>query len=733
MNLILLPVAIIVFYGIGDILLERSCPEIYKNIKSINKVGLNLCLGISLHLLISHLISFFTQSYQLSTWITLTMFLICVIFNISRLRFVHGLILSETLVLIAAAISGIAMGLRDAVLGSADRIHLSYANTIVQNNIYPPLAPTGKELSLAYYHYGVDLICATFKIISGLDIWDALSFQIGFGTFLTFLTLYVLLNYFIDSPRISFLMTVIVFFYTSINSIDFFIREIGNLASYNNFTDYAKAWLLNSWTSVSHMTSQLRLLGQNFAFPLAFTMIYATCLIFTPKKNTKLSLFIIFLPSFALQLSYPTFWYPIVCGIVVYFLLQYLKLGKSKTTKILDTFFICLGLIYLSKILSFSPKHTEVNGINALQFSPSLEWIHWGKTYIRYFYDSNYLNNLKLVLDPVVGNYHIAIPLFSTISLREFGFSIILATIILIWSIAKKSFSQILENKIILIAAYASFVVPFLFKFILRPVETSRFLLLAKILALIFITIEFGLYLKKCSMTNKFIRFSFVIFVLILLMPGFISIIPSERFSILDNRSISNEDKSFLRNLEAIRSSGDVALDTTPFEFGGDFSSVAGFYGVGGQFYKDDTLTRYLAYNSMNPALLQELKVNYVITNKLIPISKTGLARLENPNWFQEVSLASRSKGFRVYKFIAINSNLGEIANDMKSEYVWVLGLPEVNTCKPIRNESGQIITANSKEEAVKLREELRPKLRSIDLKFSAWIKEQALYRSSLQ
>jgi hypothetical protein len=264
--------------------------------------------------------------------------------------------------------------------------------------------------------------------------------------------------------------------------------------------------------------------------------------------------------------------------------------------------------------------------------------------------------------------------------------------------------------------------VPFLFEFILRPVETARFLFCAKLCFLIFVLI--ATYQPISKLKLKYL-FAITPIVVIMLVPGFVAILPDTRLSILSIRASNADDKFLVSELEKIHNSGDIILDSHDLSMACDISSIAGFFGVGGQFFKYDRVTRETAIYLLNPKLLQELNVDYVLISKASQISEIGRTRLQDPSLFQRVfSLDHTALGYQLYKFTASDYS------NYPQDYVWVIGYQKgmSNSLDVFSNGSGRPIQTKTKAEILPIKKQAKEILRKNgNIIFAIWIKEQAV------
>lgn len=708
----------------------------------VEKLAISLPLGLSLYIFLAHVISYLTSSYKMSVWISfsliLALFILFLLINQKSLQALRELFLLENLsVLLLGGFISISMYFRNEIFGTPDRIHTAIASTIAENAIYPPASPVDQNLSLDFYHHGTDLVMASLKIILNISSWKASSVHIGLGAFLFFLSLYALMRFFIKNHWLSLFAAFVISFQTSIlNSLEFFLREFIKLLTGINIFDFLTKWLLVSWTSVSHISSQLRLPSQNIAFCCAFVLILLLLnLIFCSKGAKKITLgqlINVALLSFLLYLCYPTFWYPIFCAAVACLLLK---------KKFIELISISISL-YVGKLLCFCKNLTEFNGVQVLEWAPSDSWTNWGKGYLRYFYDVDYLRSLSQSFDYVNYQYLLEIPLFSTITLRDFGLISIIA--LLIW-VCKFLINKKLEPGTFLIfIASASLFPTFLFEFIIRPIEITRFLLWAKVIFSIYVfasifsfvdsyfkNSQFTLSIRSWRLNHYSIAFLFIV-MLISTIPGIVSVIPDKRFALLPNKAIAKDDKDLLKALEEIHQSGNIMLSSKDFHHAADLPSLSGFYGIGGQLYKKDSLTKKTALYLMSPKLLNELKVDYILLDSNANVSNQGLQRLKNKELFEEIKLIDKSSAIdkknKLFKYLG----KATIDENKNNDYLWVLAYPKGKNTAILKGSDNKVISANSQEEIGLLAEEYRAKIKNKDLKVAMWLKGQAVAKEWL-
>jgi hypothetical protein len=621
------------------------------------------------------------------------------------------------------------MSTRDSLWGNPDNFHIPFTASIALNNIYPPIFPSTFDMTMSNYHYGTDFIGAILMALLNIDGVTTQTIQVGFDVFLCILSLNLLVEFFVASRLQSFLITLVITFYTSINSLDFFARESTHI-SHMPIKQFLASWLMVSWTSVAHLTALLRLTSQNSVFLFAFVWVI---LFIDGIENKRKNLIPISLAAFGVYFTFPAFFYPIITAMgLIWLLVIYRNKYKVFCSDSLQIIYMLVSA-YLGKILTFT--HSLPNSeVKSLIVSPSFEWVHWGKAYIHYFYNLSYLQGLKTTFDYVHPAYYPIIPLFSTITLREFGFEALLALIIIIYQIYKKKLNY---SCILAFSAYLSMMVPLLLKFLPREIETTRFLHWTKVALIIYICINAPYFIKlllnqiKAPLPQKITKIIITMITIIMLLPGMISVLPIQEFLIVGNQSLSKETKTLINILSKIHKTGDVCVDTLDFIHGHNISELAGFYGVGGQMYKADRFTRETAITSFNPALLQELNVDYLLIKDSNQLNSKALTRINDPSLFQEIVMVHQQlPNYKMFKFIAKNRELSpESSFQLQQEYIWIVGCDLGKEYVPIKDAQGKLFSATNKAEAIKMKESIRANIAAQNPICAFWLKEQAILR----
>ncbi len=681
-------------------------------------------------LLLSHLLSFVTQSASLSIKIALVLILIAGFLLRDKVK-LPKFNWWDLAVWAFALIVAILMASRDRFWGNPDNFHIPLTASIATNDIYPPILPSSFDVTMANYHYGTDLIGAMFVTLFKVDAINAQTLQVGFDVFLCILALSLLVESLMPSRLQAFLVTLAITFYTSINSLDFFVREITNITNVP-IKQFLASWLMMSWTAVAHMTALLRLTCQNSVLFFAFVAI--TILIGTLKYKDKNYFIPLLLTGFGVYFTFPAYFYSLLAifaCLLIWELYQSSKTKKLISESVLQSVYMILAF-YIGKVLTFTGDFGNSNGLKGLVVAPSLEWINWGKAYIGYFYDQSYLQGLKAAVDHVHVGYHPIIPLFSSITFREFGFEALVALAIIAYQFYKKTLNYSL---LLALSAFASMMVPLLVRFLPREIETIRFLHWSKLALVIFICINapyiIGLLLKKFNkpLWIKIIQVIIVILSVILFIPGIVSTLPMQEFIIFGNQSISTENRNLVRVLTKIHKTGEICVDTVDFIHGHNISELGGFYGVGGQMFRADKITRGTAITTFNPALLQELHVDYLLVKDSDKLNEKALARIQDPQLFQELPEVQKELGnYRMYKFVAKRQELApELKAQLMDEYFWIIGCDIGKEYIPMKDAQGRFFAAQTKVQAASMKDSIRSNIASQNFICAYWLREQAV------
>jgi hypothetical protein len=147
-------------------------------------------------------------------------------------------------------------------------------------------------------------------------------------------------------------------------------------------------------------------------------------------------------------------------------------------------------------------------------------------------------------------------------------------------------------------------------------------------------------------------------------------------FNYLSTDRLNDSQKNALKVLMKYHQQDTTCLTTIIYYSFCDISNIAGFWGVGGQFYKPDLITRQTALYLLNPILLTDLKVTHVLIDvNQDKLSNIAISRLNDRELFEEILEVNQTKPeWRFYRFVGRRQyNVQELAQ-MQREYMWVLG-----------------------------------------------------------
>ncbi len=727
-------------------LITRQIPE---PLSLSGRLALSFIAGSMLEMLIAHGLAFLTQSFRTASYLSLLILFIINLLELlvylrNRQRFIpdakqpnrskHSATAKEiknskeslmsVISLVTALGLGLIYGIRDLKFSNPDRVHNAIYADFANNDIYPPPMPIGLDFSFQNYHFGTDLVGATLKIFSGLAAWESQSIQIAIWVMLFFILCYELLCYCLAGPKqkfLAYLGSLFISFYSSIAS---YIYLASNLDKIND-SGFLVSWIKASWTSISCINTQLRLSAQNLALPIMVALVLVLMLLLNRNaKDPKLDLYsLTFILAFALYFIYPSLYYPLLAGLLIYLFLDLFGNPKLLIHKIQSSS-IVIAIFYIAKTLTGTGSASNINGLETLSWAPHLTWTNWGKPYLLSFSNPSHLASLSKSIDPVTGGPMLEIPLFSALSFIDFGDIVLAALILSLVLLFTNRFyiGQKLDSSLLLaFAAFASLPVAFLLVFFPRPIEMTRFILWAKVFALFFVVIVVLRYIQQhCSMTRCYILGSILVLGLI---PGFASIYPSKELNFLGSKALSLQRQALIKDLEKLHKSCDVVLDSKIYEIGATLSSLAGYYSIGGQLYKEDQITRATALRLMSPPLLRELRVDYVLIDPKYKLSPQAELRLKDKNIFQEIeSISSKYPGYHFYKFLKDSQ-----PKAWPQEHAWVLIYQGPDgKIHPI-SENNQLIHAKTASELKARTLELKTKNAKALPLVALWMKAQAV------
>ena len=684
--------------------------------RALVNTTLNIITGLSVFLLLTHLCSYITHSYNLSLRIFFPITILIAIYSLFKEKDKLVIAIKKFTIpdliwfAISLYFSTVYFRIDAFKTGSWDRAHHAMIETILSNNIYPPAAIASKEHIVDYYHYGIDLVAASISKFCSLRAWDALSLQLGLTGFFCLLTLYCLINFFIRSQVLSILLSLFVFAYSSFNHIHFFIDNIQNYSKFRP-QELFTAFFIFSQPALKNFSQRLHFYGQSMGFLLTFILLYVQFHFIWISKETvkKNGIYVLLtLSSFILYFNYPSMWYPVVAGYICYLSLDFLdSLRKTPIVtaiKISVASVISVIAIFLGKFLTFTKSLSHYEGINLFPFSPKTYFNlpePWLKPYMKYFMSPGEFTADKFEIEAFNFSRDLKVDIFSQITFREFGFIAIIAFGLFLFTwIRDKKFNP---SFVLFFSGIISCLVPYLFEYILRPHEELRFFVFGKTILLLFIVIS--AFQKARSIKSLFLSWRIFIPILMILMCLANLITLSMQIPMISkNLLVNGPQREFVRLMKTVLKSGDVCIDDDkPFANAAPLGSLAGCYGVGYRLLRENTIRKKTAFNTMDPNLLKDLDVNYVIITQPKKLSLKAQKHLMDQRMFTRLFENSKLP-WLIFRF---NKDLDY---DIPHDYMWTIGIESPNGFRLVKNNQGKIIYSADKEPLEKIAREIRTK-----------------------
>lgn len=732
LSIVLFIIFLLVLTLFGETLSKKILIGFDKPLSFYERMPIDFLLGLSMHLTFAHLIAFLTSSYRVSAIISFVLMLGYLLYMVYSKKFALKEFFQNSsqasyLIFVGTLIISIWCAVRGHLTDS-DNTHIAWMSSIVRNNFYPPNIPVDKDYSLTFYHYGIDLICSSINSITGLMPWDAISFQVGIGAFMVISSIFCFTKLFISQLSNRIFATLIICFFSSPIAIEFFYKYITKLSEIG-FSAFLHHWQNAGLSSVANIPYYLVLISQSMG--LAPIIIILFLVFIAEKNNYKANSYIYFslsLLSFIVYFAYSSFWYPTFVGLILYFAISNIKSFNFK--KLINPSLILLS-IFLGKFLTLQLGSTNISDVNAIVIQPSLYWDHYAMNFLGYF-DFKVDNNfIKPITDFNSGKTVFAVHLFSLTTMRNFGFIFLLAFALWIYQLYRKSLGFL---SVLFLSAIPALIVPFILRYVPKYTEMYRFPSFGTVILVIFIVIScFSLIEEKNNFVyrlqkNTLMKILIIFHLSLLLIPGIIATLPGFSYNQFpSNDLLDNQEKDLLKQLMKYQHSGDVALTNQIFYTFCDFSSVAGFYGVGGQMYKPDWQTRNTAIYLLNPLLLKELDVKYILFYKDDKLSDLALKRLSDQNLFKE--LIDIHQIHPDYRFFEFNRNKTFSDSELvllQNEYFWILGTKLGHTFTPLMN-NNQPIVANTKLVLDPLIKQYKTILAKDNIPAAVWLCTQAM------
>ena len=739
---------------LGDVLASQAFATLNYPIKPINRMAASLPLGLAFHLLTAHILALFvTHSYRIAACLSIGLMLLVIIicefkkyYSLNNLgQDLLSIIKSKEVWVILLGLSiALSCGIRGHLTDS-DNIHIPWMAGIVLNNVYPPLLPVNPEHNITFYHYGIDLLCSSiFAIVQAMP-WDAISLQVSIGAFCVFLAIYALYDYFFKSFTVTLLATLFTTLFTSIMGLEF-VYKFGTKIFQLGLRDFFYYWQQASLPAITHIPYNLVLVSQDMGTAPLLIILLLLCII-KDQGNCNFNFLKIGLPvtllSFTTYFCYDSYWYVSFAGLGLLFMLEVIivliknkfasKQVRSKLLKFLF-FLFCYGI---AKFLTFRSGATSFDDINALVIHPTLYWDHFAMQFLNFFPAPDDNHTILPVRDFVSGKIILNVYLWSMVTFRNWGFLTIVVILISTYKLLKRQFDN---SFIFVFAGIAGLFVPFIIDYVIRPSETYRFPAWTMIMFLLFIVISAVRLVQQEASLQKLlkpfaVRVLITIHLLFFLLPGVTSIVPVFGHTPYGaNDRLTKPQKNALKEIIKLHRSGEIALASRSFYGGSDIANTAGFYGVGGQLYKMDMTTRRTGVNLMNPILLQELKVNYVLVDKGDVLSEKARERLNNPGLFEEITkIHELNPDWHFYKFVdKVGYDPTQIGL-LKSEYDWIVGSKFGIEFKPIVFENNLMYVGEDRKELEGIVKNYKQKLKKDNIPVAMWLVAEAMTKEDLE
>lgn len=680
---------------------------------SAKKISLYLIPSLCFLTLSSHLLAYILHSFRLAVLICFSLMIIFCIYSFlqqSSNKSISTTIFEErtTTFYIITLIISILVGFRGHISDS-DNIHIAWISSMANNDFYPPVHPSDINSDFTWYHYGVDIVGAIIKILTNSSSWDSISIFISITSFAVLMSLFSIFSLYTKRKLYAAWASLGVYLYTSIGALEFIFRFY-KAFSKANFKDILFSWQQATNVSSFHLSHLSVLPSQSISIASLISIFYIFN-IFEKAKTTVTKIFLATLViscSFVAFSSYPSYWYIAFAGYLGYALLKLvLNFVKKQDLNFFQNI-VFVVLIFIGKLLTLKAEATNIHGINSLVFSPDLYWESFAMSYL-YIFGMKFDNHIyRTMIDHSNGKIAPVIFLFSWMTFRTFGF-LLITGIILAFANIKKTFDK---SYTAFLSCFAGLGFPFIFIFVVKPGDTTRFLAGGRIFLLIFIAIcvlkiiENKDYFFNSLFRSKYFAIPVLLCLSLINLSGLVSLSPIFGEGVGFNKhtathALTKEAKRGLKEIEKYQNSGDIALSSEMF-YGvmTDMTSNVGFYGVGGgSIYQTIQQTRVTATELMNPALIKELNAKYILVSKdkLNPLS---IKRLEDKSWFEAIpSVEAANPNWRFYKFNLERSLSPSELENYQSEYKWVLGFETKGKLVLVKNEAGVAFEAQRRKE----------------------------------
>lgn len=464
-------------------------------------IPLSISLGISFYIFLCHSLSFLIGprgASVLTLFILLIASIIILTIKHKRLTEVNLEISKPQLIAISLTSIIICMLTFLAIsrFGQFDKeFHVPFAHTLYHNNVYPPHDPYRPEYILLY-HFGGDLLAGAINTICNFDMYRSFELISVISSGTSFLSILAITWVLTRNFKLSLISGLCTYFGGGLLWLDSILRYFSN-----NLPDFTKNWsLLQTFLNIGIHGGILNAPSISIfvtTFSLGFPILILSLILvwkMIEENNLATNLFymlFLLISLFTLFLSaewlYITFW----SGVIPFLVILFLKKQKKHLFLIIAIFAVS---IVLSKTIGntlFLQDELQTIGrrqIFDIEIKEKLFWIlSWGRL-------THILNNYQSVFA------------FSWDFLVEFGFSLFLLPIALIYLIKSKNMFAIL----LFLCAALTMLVPLIFNFKINPVDLNRFFSFGNSILIILITCGIGT-LYKFIFQNKLLLALYII------------------------------------------------------------------------------------------------------------------------------------------------------------------------------------------------------------------------------
>lgn len=695
----------------------------YKNLLAIFKINLNFISSFCLFILITHLISFLTQSFVNSMIFSFTFLLIATITLLILKRehfdlnndFKLSKPFLNLLFLFVALVLAYNFFLKDyAYDGSWDRILHAYSASLLENNFYPPKHPNSIDMSTQAYHYGTSVFTSLIQWVSQTEIVMSMSLVIGFTAFVSFLALASFISIYISNSIFVLVLTFFALYFSSFNALEFMFFHSKKISVPTDFQQYLNLLSGVSAMSVKTMGKRMAYYGWAIGYSFLFSLITVIAIYFKENKKPYLHIFLV---SFFLYFTYSPFWYPLLGGVLLFLFFEFLLTRKDLKYLLTNSFYLILTF-GISRFLTFTSSMTKEQGLNLMIFKPSSACSMWDVGYWNLFEPSTVLQSFSKKYHYYGDRFYLEIPLSSSIAMREFLLVAIIATLVFVFLLYKKELHDFI---VLYFSGILALSLPYLFEYTIRPIEIERFLVVGKGFLLIFLVCFFSRFLKIVNWKS----IAFIVCLALLALPEMnaLCVFTRPKPSVASMPRFSSEVQQFIKEVRKIHNPGDIALEDSFFDGAPQESSNAGFLSGEGEYMKLPAATRVTALQTLNPFLLKEMKVDYLFVSKNTQYVNLNSPRLMDANLFEKVDLPNTN--WFAYKF---NQNFNEESyKEIRNEYIWVLAYENMKKFTPIKIKN-QVVASFDKKQLVAAKEKLRDQIvSSFGKEFFIWTQPRAL------